>query len=206
MQPIEKLKILTTQNTENEIDPNTLEIPKSAPQLKVSDDSDRQISNKEIITAIFHNVPKDAFPLICSKPGNPDTGGWIAEQLADATKQLPSHHNNYISCSSFYPNKHGKFNARKEHFAALHFLMFDDIGTKIPFDQFDDIEFSWLIESSPGNYQGGIILVNPITNYDEAARLINAVIAAGLSDSGSSGPIRWARLPVGINGKPKYDK
>ena len=36
-------------------------------------------------------------------------------------------------------------------------------------------------------------------------RLLNAVIDAGLCDAGATGPLsRWARLPVAINGKPKY--
>jgi len=38
-----------------------------------------------------------------------------------------------------------------------------------------------------------------------AVRLLNAVIGAGLCDEGATGPLsRWARLPVAINGKPKY--
>jgi hypothetical protein len=36
-------------------------------------------------------------------------------------------------------------------------------------------------------------------------RLLNAVIDSGLCDAGATGPLsRWARLPVAINGKPKY--
>ena len=64
---------------------------------------------------------------------------------------------------------------------------------------------SWLIETSPGNYQGGIILADPITDATAAIRLLNALIDAGLCDPGATGPSsRWARLPVAINGKPKY--
>ena len=68
-----------------------------------------------------------------------------------------------------------------------------------------DFELSWLIETSPGNHQGGIILNAPITDGAVAVRLLNAVIDAGLCDAGATGPLsRWARLPVAINGKPKY--
>ncbi|MBN8448556.1 MAG: hypothetical protein J0M13_06095 [Candidatus Accumulibacter sp.] len=66
-------------------------------------------------------------------------------------------------------------------------------------------ELSWLIETSPGNHQGGIILAEPMTDGPAAVRLLNAMIDSGLCDAGATGPLsRWARLPVAINGKPKY--
>ena len=118
---------------------------------------------------------------------------------------LPAADNNYISCASFYPGDDGSFKARKAHFAACHFLMLDDIGTKVPLKRLDGFELSWLIETSLGNYQGGIILAEPLTDAAVAARLLNAVINSGLCDAGATGPLsRWARLPVAINGKPKY--
>ena len=83
--------------------------------------------------------------------------------------------------------------------------MLDDLGTKVPLDRLGGFELSWLIETSPGNYQGGILLDEPITDGAVAVRLLNAVIDAGLCDAGATGPLsRWARLPVAINGKPKY--
>ena len=83
--------------------------------------------------------------------------------------------------------------------------MLDDLGTKVPLDRLDGSKLSWLIETSPGNHQGGIILAEPLTDGAGAVRLLNAVIEAGLCDAGASGPLsRWARLPVAINGKPKY--
>src|SRR4029077_16972408 len=86
-------------------------------------------------------------------------------------------------------------------------LMLDYLGTKVPMDRLGDFELSWLIETSPGNYQGGIILNTPITDGAIAVRLLNALIDAGLCDAGATGPLsRWARLPVGINGKPKHAK
>jgi hypothetical protein len=57
----------------------------------------------------------------------------------------------------------------------------------------------------PRKYQGGILFDEPITDGAVAVRLLNAVIDAGLCDAGATGPLsRWARLPVAINGKPKY--
>ena len=118
---------------------------------------------------------------------------------------LSSANNNYIGCASFYPGDDGSFKARKTQFAACHFLMLDDLGTKVPLERLAGFELSWLIETSPGNHQGGIILAEPLTDAAVAVRLLNAVIDSGLCDAGANGPLsRWARLPVAINGKPKY--
>ncbi len=166
---------------------------------------DTSIPNADFISAVFPHLPEGAFAAVCSKPGDPDRGGWpcrradlVADSLTDAT-------NNYLGCSSFYPGADGSFKARKALFAACHFLMLDDLGTKISLDRLNGFELSWLIETSPGNHQGGIILAEPLTDGAAAVRLLNAVIEAGLCDAGASGPLsRWARLPRAINGKPKY--
>jgi RepB DNA-primase from phage plasmid len=162
-----------------------------------------QITNAEFIAAVFTDLPDGASAAICSKPGNPDRDGWVAHR-ADRVIVDPDN-NNYLGCSSFYLGDDGSFKARKAQFAACHFLMLDDLGTKVPLDRLVDFELSWLIETSPGNYQGGIILDAPITDGALAVRLLNAVIDAGLCDAGATGPLsRWARLPVAINGKPKH--
>jgi hypothetical protein len=125
-----------------------------------------------------------------------------ADQIAAS---LSAENNNYLGCSSFYPGDDGSFKARKAQFAACHFLLLDDLGTKVPPGRLDGFELSWLIETSPGNHQGGIILAEPLTDGPVAVRLLSAVIDSGLCDGGATGPLsRWARLPVAINGKPKY--
>jgi hypothetical protein len=77
---------------------------------------------------------------------------------------LSAANNNYIGCASFYPGDDGSFKARKAQFAACHFLMLDDLGTKVPLERLAGFELSWLIETSPGNHQGGIILAEPLTD------------------------------------------
>ncbi|MCH9665090.1 MAG: RepB family DNA primase [Gammaproteobacteria bacterium] len=191
---------------EKEIDPSTLKVPKSAPPLEAVNDSDRQDGNQEFIAAIFNNTPEGAYAAICTKPENPEVGGWSAQRVGDAFKELSAKQNNYLNCSSFRQTDNVPFNVKKEQFFAYYFILLDDLGTKVSLSRLNEFELSWLIETSPDNYQGGIILDRPITSYDEANQLIQAVIEAGLCDSGSSGVSRWARLPVGINGKPKYNK
>ena len=164
-----------------------------------------EITNTTFVAGIFPDTPSGAFAAICSKPGDPSVGGWMATLADDSVVHLSSDNNNYINCSSFIHDVDGSFKARKSQFAACHFLMLDDIGTKVSFDLLTDFELSWLIETSPGNHQGGIILAEPITDGNVAIQLLDALINAGLCDKGASGPLsRWARLPVAINGKPKY--
>lgn len=163
------------------------------------------ITNAAFVAAVFPDLPEGAFPAVCSKSGNPDVGGWIAERGDLAAPGLLEGNNNYIGCSSFYPGDDGSFKARKGQFAACHFLMLDDLGTKVPMERLTGFDLSWLIETSPGNHQGGIIFTEPISEGAMAIRLLDALINAGLCDAGATGPLsRWARLPVAINGKPKY--
>ena len=119
---------------------------------------DFQITNAEFIAAVFTDLPEGAFAAVCSKPGNPNLGGWVARRADRVPTIVVAENNNYLGCSSFYPGDDGSFKARKAQFAACHFLMLDDLGTKVPLDRLGGFELSWLIETSPGNYQGGIIL------------------------------------------------
>ncbi|MEH6739866.1 MAG: DNA-primase RepB domain-containing protein [Sulfitobacter sp.] len=164
-----------------------------------------QITNANFVDAVFPCLPEGAFAAVSSKSGDPSIGGWPARRVDPTTDTPSTETNNFVGCSSFYPGDDGSFKARKSQFAACHFLMLDDLGTKVPLDRLDGFELSWLIETSPGNHQGGIIIAEPLTDGAVAVRLLNAVIEAGLCDAGASGPLsRWARLPEAINGKPKH--
>jgi hypothetical protein len=166
---------------------------------------DLQVSNAKFVDAVFQHLPEGAFAAACAKTGDPALGGWVACRADQVAEHLLAVNNNYLGCASFYPGKDGSFKARKSQFAACHFLMLDDLGTKVSMDRLMGFELSWMIETSPGNYQGGIILADPLTDGALAVRILTAMIDAGLCDAGATGPMnRWARLPVAINGKPKY--
>lgn len=161
------------------------------------------ISNATFIEKLFFGLPPGACIAACIKPGNPDgQTGWFAKPYPCATSSTT---NNYVNVASFRPTLDG-VKARKEDFAASHVIMLDDLGSKIPLAQLGTFTPSWLIETSPGNFQGGIILSAPITVGEEANQLLSALIDAGYCDPGAGGAMtRWMRLPVGVNGKPKYE-
>ncbi len=163
------------------------------------------IDNAAFIAAVFADVPDGASVAVCTKSGDPGKGGWPCRPANAAVESLSPDQNNFVNCSTFYPDDDGRLKARKANFAGCHFLLLDDLGTKVPLDRLEGIDVSWLIETSPGNHQAGIVLDAPIVEAAAAIRLHDAIIAAGLCDAGAGGPTsRWARLPVAINGKPKH--
>lgn len=156
------------------------------------------ITNANFIRQVFRSVPENAAVALCHKANDPNQGGWPAKiynstDRAERDLHRRDSQNSYVSCSTFRADSE-KFCAKKERFAACHFLLLDDLGTKVPLEGLAGFELSWLIETSPGNHQGGIILEQPLTNGAVAEQLLSAVIAAGLCDAGASGPLnRWTR-------------
>jgi hypothetical protein len=83
--------------------------------------------------------------------------------------------------------------------------MLDDIGKKIDPERLLGCIPSWSIETSPGNYQYGYIFEEPITDIQMTEQLKQQLINAGLCDPGATGAAaRWMRMPVAVNGRPKY--
>ena len=159
------------------------------------------VTNAEFIRSVFHSIPEGARAAAVSFAGNPadvPSKAWFARP---AGADLPAAANNYFGLSSYFNDESGQFRRTKKTFAALHAVMLDDLGSKIDLQRVA-LPLSWLLETSPGNYQGGLILDEPLADAATADRIMNAVIAAGLCDPGAGGPTaRLARLPVAVNGK-----
>ena len=186
--------------------PNLVEAGKGGKGGEAGEAGVFEITNTAFIEAVFPKILEGAFAAVCLLKGNPeDRKDWSCQRADLIAENLMPEDNNYINGATFYPGDDGTFRARKAQFSACHFLMLDDLGTKAPMDRLGDFELSWLIETSPGNHQGGIILKTPLTDGAEATLLLKALMEAGLCDKGARGPLtRWARLPVAINGKPKH--
>lgn len=61
----------TTKNTDDQL------LTGQTSKIGQSEDCSLVISNAEFISAVFPKVPDGAFPAICSKPGDPNVGGWV---------------------------------------------------------------------------------------------------------------------------------
>jgi len=185
------MSILTNLTT------NSLEADKS--------DKTITISNIDFLRTIFGDASRNECPIIVSFKGNPHNVAkqkWFGKTWTGAPIiELPSDANNYFSLARFKPNEIGEYRRKKTQFHTLHAVMLDHIGSKIPVERLT-LEPSWILETSPENFQVGYILVEPINDSKLADQLMNSILSAGLCDPGANGPTaRLARLPVAINGK-----
>ncbi|GAB0058088.1 hypothetical protein SIID45300_02430 [Candidatus Magnetaquicoccaceae bacterium FCR-1] len=162
------------------------------------------VSNTQFLAALFGNTKSDHCPILVSFPGHPGEvpgGAWMGHPWKENSPELPEANNNYFSLAVFRPDEAGIYRRQKARFMALHAVMLDDIGSKVPREHLT-LPPSWLLETSKGNFQAGFILKEPITDGTAADRLMNAIVTAGLCDPGANGPrARLARLPVAVNGK-----
>lgn len=172
-----------------------------------SDESDAQprVTNAEFVRAIFGDVAAGQTPAVCSKVGDPTKRGWPALPAGDVNQHCKDERNNFFNASAYSLQVDGGLLARKSHARATHCLVLDDVGTKVPRERLHGIVSSWIVETSPGNYQYGFIFTEPVREAAIVESLFERIVGAGLCDRGASGPVtRWSRLPNGVNGKPKY--
>ncbi len=92
---------------------------------------------------------------------------------------------------------------RKKLFFRFHLLVLDDIGTKVPLSKIPkSFEPTYIIESSPENFQYGYVLEVPIDDYEVARTLVSLTYASGYTDEGGALVNKKVRLPQGVHGKP----
>ena len=162
-------------------------------------------SNHDFLRALFGGRGLgEAHPVLVSLKGNPTKApesAWFGRPWAGEAEPGQEEINSYFSLAVFKPDEAGHYRRRKSHFQALHAVMLDDLGGKIPLEHLI-LPPTWLLETSPGNFQAGYVFREPLEDGLVADRLMNAIVAAGLCDPGANGPrARLARLPIGINGK-----
>lgn len=161
-------------------------------------------ANTEFLAALFGGGSGDARPILVHLEGNPamaPKAGWFGGPWLRAAGYEGVGCNAYFSLAVFRPDEGGEYRRRKAQFQALHAVMLDDLGGKVPLDRLT-LPPTWMLETSSGNFQAGYAFREPLEDGLLADRLMNAIVTAGLCDPGANGPrARLARLPVGINGK-----
>lgn len=161
-------------------------------------------SNTAFLAVIFSDLPADARPVVTGKMGDPQNGGWLPHDGTDAESVCSPSLNNYFNCASLRPSSDGSLAAKKDYAAAYHALVLDDVGTKVSRELLPDITPTWELETSPGNFQIGFKLSPPLEKPADVEALQQQIAAAGLTDKGALGMVRWARLPNGVNGKSAH--
>ena len=188
-------------NTNARVDDMTV-LPAMPPATDLTDKTGLALTNDTFLTAIFGSNFEDAKPLVCSLAGDPSSASWPARAWPCDTTDAGL--NWYALPALFEPNEAGRYKAQKSLAGLVLCAMLDDVGTKVPLARLDACPPSWRIETSPGNFQVGYIFSEPV-DAKQADVLKVALIESGLCDKGASGgSARWMRLPVAINGKPKY--
>jgi hypothetical protein len=179
------------------------------PGLVETDKTDKtySVGNDEFLLTVFGDEFEAALPVVVSFTGNPakvPSKAWIGcpwQSNDDRTADLPADSNNYFSLATFRPDEAGRYRRQKARFHALHAVMLDDVGSKVPTERLT-LPPSWLLETSSGNCQAGYLLCEPLADGLVADHLMDAIVAVGLCDPGANGPrARLARLPVAVNGK-----
>ncbi len=165
------------------------------------------VSNDAFLRGVFGDNLGGVQPVLVSFEGSPSSvsrKAWFGQPWsgdADQNGNLPAMANNYFSLGVFRPDEAGQYRRQKGRFHALYAVMLDDVGTKVAMDRLTLLP-SWLLETSPNNYQAGYLLREPLVDGHAADRLMHAIVNAGLCDPGANGPCaRLARLPVAVNGK-----
>ena len=94
-----------------------------------------------------------------------------------------------------------RLSASKHNCTHVLCMMLDDIGTK---SKIPPLEPTWIIETSPNNYQYGYTFSEQPTKEDYVAA-ITALAAAGYTDAGATNAVRNFRVPGSVNLKPRHD-
>ena len=117
--------------------------------------------NEAFLAEVFGRELADARPLVVSFKGNPLTvprKAWFGRPWTSGSNMataLPADANNYFSLAVFRPDEAGQYRRQKARFQALHAVMLDDVGSKVPMERLT-LPPSWLLETSPRKLPGRV--------------------------------------------------
>lgn len=166
------------------------------------------LKNSEFLCDVLASSPAGATLWVNAFIGNPNStdatwggaayGTHLAQQVDAWQRQ-----NSYFSVAAMHRLEDGSLQRRKSHFARLLVLVADDVDP-------DTLVAtpSWGIETSPGKRQVGVLLDadDPdCSDVNLVTRLVTAMASKGLitADKSGNNPVRYVRLPVGQNQKPR---
>lgn len=159
------------------------------------------ITNEIFLRIIFGDQWQRA--LIAGFPGNPEThANWQAYRASMLPSAARQRELNMYFCPSLVRGTRRWIS----EFMSFHVIVVDDYGTKVPVGQAELVlgtRPSYVIETSPGNYQAGW-LMEPVLDLGWVKGMLKELrIRIGAGDN-LADPVIWRRMPVGINGKVKY--
>lgn len=163
-------------------------------------------SNQAFLEALFGaQWPRCHVAAFYGNPQDPKLprGYWAGGKAIDQLDTFKPDQNTYFSLSLFTESDRLLINWEK-----LVVLGVDDVGTKVLEADVRNLmgEPDYRLETSPGNFQWGYRLTQPLTHGDSAVALQralkNTLVGEDEPDPGMNGLNRYFRLPYGANGKP----
>ncbi|CAB4136603.1 AAA domain containing protein [uncultured Caudovirales phage] len=167
------------------------------------------MTNSDFLAEVHGTLGDNEFGWITTfraDPGNAPPLVWGGRFYKGTTSQAAlidnaQDDNAYFCTAVLKPTEDGEFFRRKDCFVRLAVLTLDDV----PLEDIDNC--SYALQTSPGKHQVGIFLDcdDPDTyNRQLIDRVMSSLAARGRSnDASGNACVRYVRLPVGTNTKPR---
>lgn len=170
-----------------------------------------QTELERFVDTIFESTPDDEEVAFWSSskvnPGYPMTSKRFFKKLRRSGDIGAC----YFGTSTMRLTTDGDLRNRQSQFAAFYVVVLDDVGSglgskiapdKVPKALRDRV--TYVVETSPKNYQWGFVLEEPIEDLELAKAFQKRVVHKSGADAGGCMPNKLVRLPVGVNLKDKY--
>ena len=153
------------------------------------------VDNADFMSAVFGELHGTQRPIVVGVKGriNAQTR-WPAGDAWEPSLDIADASRNWYFTLSTYTAVDGGYRRRKTQFAQAFGVMLDDIGTKAsPRERLDTCPPSYVIETSPGNFQVGYLFDEPCGDLERVEALQEALVAF---DAAREGPVRWPEWPL----------
>lgn len=167
------------------------------------------MTNSDFLAEVYGDLAPSEFGWVTTfraDPGSAPPSVWQGRFYKGTAKQATlidqaGLDNCYFCTGILNPTEDGEFLRRKDAFKRLSVLVLDDV----PIEDVDNC--SYALQTSPGKHQVGIFLDPEDQDcYDRQLidRVMSALAARGRSnDASGNACVRYVRLPVGTNTKPR---
>lgn len=167
------------------------------------------MTNSDFLAEVYGNLTPGEYGWVCSfraDPSSQDPGKWAGRAYKGlpnqaATIDRATQDNTYFCTAVLQATEDGEVVRRKDAFKRLAVLVLDDV-------QLSDVQgYSYALQTSPGKFQIGIFIDGEDTDSHDLGlinRVMSALAARGRSnDASGNACVRYVRLPVGVNTKPR---
>jgi len=167
------------------------------------------MTNSDFLAEVYGELSPSEFGWVSTfraDPGTAPPSVWQGRFYKGTEKQAAlidqaGQDNCYYCTGILKPTDDGEFLRRKDAFVRLSVLVLDDV----PIEDVDNC--SYALQTSPGKHQVGIFLdADDEDCYDRQLidRVMSSLAARGRSnDASGNACVRYVRLPVGTNTKPR---